>query len=113
MYSAAGLIIRLGGVPMIDASGERALVTIAEDCRKHGVKLMLTGLQRQLENVLSQTGLLARIGPENTFERTGPALDAAIANMDREICRRCPFTPFRECAALKEEDKTVNVVRGS
>jgi SulP family sulfate permease len=95
------LIIRMGNVPMIDATGERALMTIAESCQKHKVQLMITGLQAQPSGVLAATGLLQRLGEENIFTRTGPAIDRAITQMDRTICGTCPYEAFRECAELK------------
>jgi SulP family sulfate permease len=97
------LIIRMGRVPVIDATGERALLTIAESCRKHKVRLMISGLQPQPTEVLESTGFLEKIGRENVFPRTGPAIDTAIANMDLGICSACPYTAFRECTDLKRQ----------
>jgi SulP family sulfate permease len=95
------LIVRMGRAPMMDATGEKALRGITESCRKHGVKLRVTGLQTQPMEVLSATGLVETIGAENLFARTGPAIDAAIAQMDRRICQVCRYSAFRECDELK------------
>jgi SulP family sulfate permease len=97
------LIVRMGRVPLVDATGERALRTIAESCRKHSVRLMVTGLQPQPTEVLAATGLLEMIGKQNVFDRTGPALDAAIAQMDPLICATCPHVAFQECPELKRK----------
>jgi SulP family sulfate permease len=97
------LIIRMGNVPMIDASGERALMTITEACRRKNVRLRITGLQNQPEEVLSATGLLEQWGSESIFKRTGPAIDRAITEMDKAVCANCPFNAFRECADLKNQ----------
>ena len=95
------LIIRMSKVPVIDATGEKSLLTIYESCRKHKVKLMMSGLQEQPMEMLESTGLIDLIDPENTYARTGPAIDAAIARMDVTICSTCPFHAFRECEDLK------------
>src|SRR5262245_43115817 len=95
------LIIRMGRVPVMDATGERALTTIAESCRRNKVRLMITGLQLQPTEVLESTGLLNTIGKENIFPRTGPAIDSALAQMEIGVCATCPYTVFRECADLK------------
>jgi sulfate permease, SulP family len=95
------LIIRMGRVPVVDATGERALTTIEENCRKHKVRLMISGLQSQPVEMLASTGLLEKIGAANIFTRTGAAIDAAIARMEVSICATCPFSAFRECADLK------------
>jgi SulP family sulfate permease len=96
------LIVRMGRVPMVDATGEKALRTIVDRCRKHNVRLWLTGLQPQPTEMLAATGLLEEIGAENVLARTGPAIDAAIAEMDPIICAACPHSAFRECADLKK-----------
>ena len=95
------LILRMGKVPVIDATGEKALRSILEDSQKHKVVLLISGLQPQPAQVLESTGLLALIGNENVFARTGPALDFAISRMDVERCAECPSYVFRECEALK------------
>jgi len=97
------LVFRMGGVPIIDATGERALMKIAETCRRHKVRLIITGLQEQPAEVLTSTGLLERIGETNVFPRTGPAIDSAIAEMEIGICATCPNNAFRECPDLKRK----------
>jgi sulfate permease, SulP family len=97
------LIVRLGRVPVIDATGERALRTIAERCRKHKVRLMISGLQPQPAELLESTGLLDMIGRQNIFPRTGPAIDTAISQMELGTCATCPYTAFRECSDLKRK----------
>ena len=95
------LIVRMGHVPLVDATGEKALRTIADSCRKHGVRLRVTGLQTQPAEVFTATGLLDFIGSDHVFPRTGPAIDAAIAEMDALICSACPHIAFHECPDLK------------
>jgi SulP family sulfate permease len=97
------LIVRMGRVSVVDATGEKALRTIAERCLKHGVVLLVTGLQPQAAQVFGSTGLLAMIGKENVFARTGPALNTAIARMDPLICATCPHVAFQECPELKRK----------
>ena len=95
------LIIRMGRVPVIDATGERALLTIAQACRNQNVRLLISGLQPQPAEVLESTGLLSMLGETNVFPRTGPAIDTALSGMDLTICATCPFQAFRECSDLK------------
>jgi SulP family sulfate permease len=51
-------ILRLREVPVVDASGVHALRTLLQRCRKHGVALVLSGLQPQPLRVFRQMGLL-------------------------------------------------------
>jgi SulP family sulfate permease len=95
------LILRMGRVPVIDATGEKALRAILEECERSEVLLLVSGLQPQPREVLESTGLLACIGPEHLFTRTGPALNVAITRMDVKLCSYCPHFVFRECEELK------------
>jgi SulP family sulfate permease len=95
------LILRMGRVPVIDATGERALRAILEECNKKEVLLLISGLQPQPREVLASTGLLALIGEGHIFARTGPALNLAITRMDVKSCSYCPHFVFRECEELK------------
>ena len=47
--------------------------------------------------------VLDSIGREHIFARTGPAIEAAIARMDRTICAACPYRAFQECDELKRQ----------
>ena len=95
------LILRMGRVPVIDATGEKALRAILAECEKKQVLLLISGLQPQPREVLESTGLRARIGPDQVFTRTGPALKTAITRMDAKTCSYCPHFVFHECEELK------------
>jgi SulP family sulfate permease len=95
------LIIRMGRVPVIDATGEKSLRTISEHCLTHDIRLLISGLQPQPTEILESTGLLDEIGRDSILPRTGPAIDIAIQRMDLQICRTCPHNTFRECEDLK------------
>jgi sulfate permease, SulP family len=90
------LVIRMGKVPVIDATGERALQSIWERCQRHEVRLIVSGLQDQPWQLVEEL-----IGRENCFARTGPAIDAAIERMDVNVCATCPSHVFTECEELK------------
>jgi SulP family sulfate permease len=55
-------ILRLREVPVVDASGVHALRTLLQRCGKHGVALVLSGLQPQPLRVFRQMGLLEAYG---------------------------------------------------
>ena len=101
LASIRTLILRMGRVPVIDATGEKALRDIREDCQNKDVLLLISGLQVQPREVLESTGLLTLIGADHIFTRTGPALDLAITRMDPKTCSYCPHFVFRECEELK------------
>ena len=101
VHNARTLILRMGRVPIVDATGEKALRNIWEECQKHQVKALISGLQPQPMEVLESTGLLDLFEKENVFTRTGAAIDVAIARMDLEVCSYCPHFVFRECEEMK------------
>lgn len=80
------LILRMRFVPNMDTTGLVALEDIYQDLKRHGCRLLLSGLQLDVQNLLERTGFLDKIGRENCFETT----DAAICtlNPDLKVCQR-------------------------
>ena len=56
------LILRLRLVPFIDASGVHALKTLTDRCQKHGISLILSGLQPQPARIVADMHLDERSG---------------------------------------------------
>jgi SulP family sulfate permease len=50
-------ILRLRLVPLIDASGVAALRQLLERCRRHGTRVILSGLRQQPRQILAQMGV--------------------------------------------------------
>ena len=50
-------ILRMRLVPLIDASGVTALTQMIERCRRHGTKVILSGLREQPRRILAQMGI--------------------------------------------------------
>ncbi len=71
------LILRLRFVPNMDTTGLVALEDIYHDLERRGCRLILSGLQPEVEHLLERSGLLAHIGADNCFETT----DAAIHSL--------------------------------
>ncbi|WP_421654505.1 SulP family inorganic anion transporter [Leptothermofonsia sp. ETS-13] len=83
------LILRMRFVPNMDTTGLVALEDIYHDLKRHGCRLIFTGLQPEVQALLDRSGLLDKIGRENCFETT----DAAIrALMPTAI--NCPLPPI-------------------
>jgi len=51
-------ILRMRLVPLIDASGVTALTQMIERCRRHGTKVILSGLREQPLAILAQMGVI-------------------------------------------------------
>ncbi|MEH2454025.1 SulP family inorganic anion transporter [Nostoc sp.] len=68
------LILRLRFVPNMDTTGLVALEDIYHDLERHNCRLILTGLQPEVKQLLKRSGLLKIIGLSNCFETTTDAI---------------------------------------
>ena len=71
------LILRMGGVLTLDATGLAALENLMEKLRKHGKQLILCGPHSQPLFAMTRAGLLDEIGEENVCYDFNSALDRA------------------------------------
>ncbi|MEH2252904.1 SulP family inorganic anion transporter [Nostoc sp.] len=68
------LILRLRFVPNMDTTGLVALEDIYHDLERHDCRLILTGLQPEVKQLLERSGLFKIIGLSNCFETTTDAI---------------------------------------
>ncbi|KYC29491.1 putative sulfate transporter YvdB [Sterolibacterium denitrificans] len=68
------LVLHLGNVPFIDATGLRVLTELQNNCRKRGTRLILTEMRANVFGKLQRTGLIAEVGADNVFERVDDCL---------------------------------------
>lgn len=71
------LIIRMRDVPSIDASGLQSLDDLLKQTRREGATILLTGLHAQTLEAIERSGLLARLGRENSLDGLDDALRRA------------------------------------
>jgi SulP family sulfate permease len=64
------------GINQLDASGQEVLHHLVDRLAGNGISMVLSGLKRQVIQVLDRTHLLARIGNDNIFATEEMALDA-------------------------------------
>ncbi|MBO3461834.1 SulP family inorganic anion transporter [Aetokthonos hydrillicola] len=76
------LILRMRFVPNMDTTGLVAMEDIYHDLKRHGCRLILSGLQSDVQKLLERTGLLDKIGRENCFETTDAAIYALNPNLE-------------------------------
>lgn len=65
---AKTLVLRLGHVPFIDATGMRSLEDLMATCKRHDTRLVLCEAQANVLAKLKTAGLLQLIGEENMLE---------------------------------------------
>lgn len=71
------LILRMRSVNAIDSTAINALSTLADNCRKRKVRLILSHVNEQPMNALKKCGLFEQIGEENFCEHIDLALERA------------------------------------
>lgn len=71
------LIVKMGNVPVIDATGVQVIGDLLRDCSRHHVRLIVCGLQPGVYDVLRAKRLLFRIGKRYVVPAFGPAVELA------------------------------------
>jgi SulP family sulfate permease len=59
------IVLRLGRVPFMDATGQQALREVIDRFRKRGVRVLLCGLHEELRASLAQAGVLDGVDPKD------------------------------------------------
>ena len=70
------LIVRMGHVPFIDASGIHAIKEVQKECTLRKIRLMLVETPASVLGNMEKLGLLEKIGKENIYESMSEALQA-------------------------------------
>lgn len=98
------LLLRMGRVPFIDATGQNHLREIIEQfLRKDGI-VLISGLKGQPLAVMQKSGLYEKIGGSNhIYPHTGEALNAGLTLINKERCRGCSQRIFKECTKFAEQ----------
>lgn len=76
------MIIRMKGVPALDATALRSLEEVRKECAHKGIILLLSHVTEQPYKVMKKAGFIERIGEENLCKN----IDAALARA-KEICK--------------------------
>lgn len=59
------VVLRMGRVPFVDATGIQALAEMADDSRRLGTRLVLCELRSNVRDKLARAGLLDKLGADN------------------------------------------------
>ncbi|MDO8292433.1 MAG: SulP family inorganic anion transporter [Gallionella sp.] len=92
---ARHLLIVSNGINQLDASGDEVIHHIVERLRSNGIRVVFSGLKKQVIDVMHHSGLYDYIGQENIFPDEDLALDAIYA----EVLKAVPDAP---CRLLKQ-----------
>ncbi len=99
MKPEARFVLVVGdGINELDASGEAVLRELNQRLQETGITLVISGLKRQVLQVMRRTRLLDEIGQENIFATEDMALTAIYKQMggEGEFCPLFPTPETRE-----------------
>jgi SulP family sulfate permease len=71
---ATTLILRMGNVPFVDATGIFAIEEIISDFKRHGAAVLLVEVRPNVRHKLERGGVIAHVGPENVIDTLEQAL---------------------------------------
>jgi sulfate permease, SulP family len=74
---ATTLILRMGSVPFLDATGINALEEIVRDFKRHGASVLLVELRPNVRYKLERAGVIAQIGEAHIIDTLDDALQLA------------------------------------
>jgi len=71
---ATTLILRMGNVPFVDATGIFAIEEIITDFKRHGATVLLVELRSNVRYKLERGGVVSHVGEENVIDSLEQAL---------------------------------------
>jgi SulP family sulfate permease len=78
------LLVVGDGINQLDASGEEVIHHLVERLESNNIKLVFSGLKKQVLDVMRATGLFDRIGQDNIFANEDMALAAIYERLGDE-----------------------------
>ncbi len=78
---AKHLLIVSDGINQLDASGDEVVHHVIERLRSNGVRVVFSGLKKQVLDVMRHSGLLKYIGEDNLFANEDQALESIYADV--------------------------------
>lgn len=86
---AKHLVIVANGINQLDASGNEVIHHVVERLRANGIRMVFSGLKKQVIDVMHHSGLYDYIGQENIF----PDEDKALESIYAEVLKAVPDAP--------------------
>jgi SulP family sulfate permease len=72
------LVLRLGKVPFIDATGMQSLWDLLDTCKRHKTRLVLSEVRPNVIKKLNVAGLIGQIGRENVVEHIQDLINLSV-----------------------------------
>ena len=92
---AKHLLIVSDGINQLDASGDEVIHHVVERLRSNGIRVVFSGMKKQVLDVMQHSGLFNYIGQENIFPDEDKALDSIYAEV-------LESDPNAQCRLMKQ-----------
>lgn len=92
---ARHMLIMANGINQLDASGDEVIHHMVERLRSNGIRVVFSGLKKQVLDVMEHSGLIKFIGRENIY----PDEDAALDSIYAEVLQA---DPNAQCRLMKQ-----------
>lgn len=93
--TAKYFLIVSDGINELDASGDEVIHHLLDRLRSNGIRVIFSGLKKQVLDIMRQSGLLRTIGEENLFTDEEAALAALYAEVLKD-------NPDAKCVLMKQ-----------
>jgi SulP family sulfate permease len=91
--NAKFVLVVADGINQVDASGEEVLHHLIERLGGNGITIVLSGMKRQVVQLLDRTHVMERLGRENIFATEEMALDAIYERLSETGYRPLRMPP--------------------
>jgi SulP family sulfate permease len=92
---ARHMLIMANGINQLDASGDEVIHHMVERLRSNGIRVVFSGLKKQVLDVMEHSGLIKFIGQENIYPDEDKALDSIYAEV-------LEADPDAQCRLMKQ-----------
>lgn len=96
------VLLDLETVSSLDTTGVDELASLIKDMKPLAVKLYLTNVGSNVQNMLKKSGLMKLITMECCLNSKGDSIALLFNKIDHEYCKEtCPHKIFEECETVK------------
>lgn len=92
------LLILANGINYVDLDGAEWLAREAAFWKKKGGGMYIVRLKIIAQDIMQSGGFIDQIGRDRFFTSKTDAIQAIYQKLDVEICKKCPYRVFQECA---------------
>ncbi|MBP2076978.1 SulP family inorganic anion transporter [Oceanobacillus polygoni] len=99
------IILKMKNVPIIDATAEANLASLAKDFHKMGGTLLISEANKEVRETLEISGLYEEIGAKHFFDDSSDAVDFGLQIINVQNCPKCGRNETSACQVFEQRKK--------